>query len=43
MNNNLEISKVLLSHDYLLTTKRKKEIAKFSQNEQKRRTIKSQL
>lgn len=43
MNNNLEISRVLLSHDELLTTKRKKAIAKFSQNEQETKTIKSQF
>jgi len=42
MNNNLEISKVLLGHDELLTTRRLKTISKFSQNEQKRKTIKSQ-
>ena len=41
MNNNLEISSVLLNHDELLTTKRKTEIAKFSHNEQKTKTIKS--
>ena len=43
MNNNLEISGVLLNHDELLTTKRVKKIAKFSQNEQKTSTISSQL
>ena len=42
MNNSLEMSKVLLSHDFLLTTKGKKGITKFSQNEQKSSTIKSQ-
>ena len=41
MNTNLEISKVLLSHDELLTTKVKKTINKFSQNEQKTKTIQS--
>ena len=41
MNTKLEISKILLSHDELLTTKTKREINKFSQNEQKTKTIQS--
>ena len=39
LKNNLEISGIVLNHDDLLTTKGPKTITKFSQNEQKSRTI----